>query len=294
MAESIYQNLVVGCRAPGAAESVHLVDWPTADTSLVDAALVRKMDAVRELVSLGLQVRTQAKAKVRQPLRTAHVVLSDDVLREGLAAAEGMIKDELNVLGLAFVAGADVDTFVTYRLKPNFRTLGQRGLGKEAQKLKKSLGDLPSGDAAKLLAEVRATGSSTFDGVTLSIEDLEVAFDTREGFSAAGGRLGVVALDTRLDDELRELGLVRELTNRVQNARKDAKLELADRIVLRVAGPEPVRAALAAHGARLSDDVLAVSLEVVSELPPEADPGEHRDASDVEGHAVIVALRKAP
>ena len=91
------------------------------------------MASVRELVSLGLQVRTQAKAKVRQPLRTAHVVLTDPKLREGLEAAEAMIREELNVLGVSFVEAADEGTFVTYKLKPNFRTLGQRGLGKEAQ-----------------------------------------------------------------------------------------------------------------------------------------------------------------
>ena len=291
-AEGMHQNLSRRPFPENAPESVHLASFPVADPSLVDEPLVRKMASVRELVSLGLQVRTQAKVKVRQPLRTAHLVLADQKLRAGLEAAEAMIRDELNVLGIAFVEGAEVDTFVSYKLKPNFRTLGQRGLGKEAQKLKKSLGDLASAAASGVLAELREKGTVTFDGVSLLVEDVEVAFDTNEGFSAAGGRLGVVALDTRLDDELRELGLVRELTNRVQTARKEAKLELQDRIDLRIFAPEAVKAALVKHGDKLKDDVLAVGLELADTAAGDGGDYVRVETSDVEGHAVEIAVSR--
>jgi len=292
MAETMHQNLARRPFPENAPESVHLSDWPVADARLVDEALARKMASVRELVSLGLQVRTQAKAKVRQPLRTAHVVLADEKLRAGLEAAESMIREELNVLGVAFVEGADVDTFVSYKLKANFRTLGQRGLGKEAQKLKKSFGELTSAAAATLLSELRAEGKATFDGVELLLEDVEVAFDTKEGFAAAGGRLGVVALDTRLDDELRELGLVREVTNRVQTARKEAKLELQDRIDIRFFAPEAMRAALEKHAARLSEDVLAVSIEHAASALVDVASYARVETTDVEGSPLEIAIRK--
>ena len=299
MAEAMHQNLSRRPFASAAAESVHLADWPAADANVVDPKLAQKMASVRELVSLGLQVRTQAKAKVRQPLRTAHVVLADPKLREGLEAAEAMIREELNVLGVSFVEAADEGTFVTYKLKPNFRTLGQRGLGKEAQRLKKTMGDLTSAAASALLVELRARAPEpvTHDGVALLLEDVEVTFDTKEGFAAAGGRLGVVALDTRLDDELRELGLVREITNRVQNARKEAKLELQDRIDLRMFAPDAVRAAIEKHAARLAEDVLAVSVEYASTSALELSPGvgtafARVETTDVEGMAVELAIRK--
>ena len=133
--------------------------------------------------------------------------------------------------------------------------------------------------------------------VALLLEDVEVTFDTKEGFAAAGGRLGVVALDTRLDDELRELGLVREVTNRVQNARKDAKLELQDRIDLRLFAPDAVRVAVEKHAARLAEDVLAVSVEYASSSALGLTPGvgtafARIETTDVEGMAVELAIRK--
>ena len=294
MAEGMFQNLVRRVDR-GAPESVHLADWPAADLSLVDEDLARRMAAVRELVSLGLQVRTSAKLKVRQPLRVAHLVLGDAKLRASLAGSgEAMIQDELNVLGVAFVDDAEVERYVSYKLKPNFRTLGQRGLGKEAQLLKKSLSALDASGAASLLFALRDAGAAEHAGVTLLVEDVEVAFETKEGFAAAGGRAGVVVLDTRLDDELRELGLVREVANRVQNARKEAKLELADRVALRVHGPAPLLEALARHQGALAADVLATSIELAaSPGAAAAGAGVHVEVCEVEGMAVELVLRKA-
>lgn len=289
-AERMHQNLSRKPFGENAPESVHLADWPSADESLVDEALARKMAGVRELVSLGLQVRTQAKLKVRQPLRVAHLVLADHALRESLESATSMIRDELNVLGVSFVEGAEVETYVSYKLKPNFRTLGQRGLGKEAQALKKTLGDLSAADAGALVASLRAGKGAEHGGVTLALEDVEVAFETKEGFSAAGGRVGVVVLDARIDDELKRLGLVREIANRVQNARKEAKLELADRITLEVTCPKELVEAIDAHRESLSEDVLAVSL-IASEAPG-AGPADHVEATEVEGMSVEIRLRK--
>lgn len=290
--EAMFQNLVRRVDR-GAPESVHLADWPVADLGVIDEELARRMTAVRELVSLGLQVRTSAKLKVRQPLRVVHLVLGDAKLRVSLAgSAAAMLQDELNVLGVAFVDDAEVERYVAYKLKPNFRTLGQRGLGKEAQLLKKSLSALDASQASALLAELREAGTAVHDGVSLLTEDVEVAFETREGFAAAGGRAGVVVLDTRLDDELRELGLVREVANRVQNARKEAKLELADRIALRVHAPASLLDALAKHQGALAADVLATSIELATSPGGEAGDGAHVEACEVEGMAVELRLTK--
>jgi isoleucyl-tRNA synthetase len=191
MAEAMYQNLVADpAKAAGrsAPESVHLTDYPAPRPGDVDRALSARMRAVRALVSLGLQVRTQAKLKVRQPLRKAHLVVSDPALRDGLRAAEGMIREELNVLGVHFVPDAEVGGFVEHGLKPNFRSLGQRGLGKEAQQLKKHMAEMKADAAGKLLAELDARGKATVLGVELVRDDVEVAFGTKPGFAAAGDR----------------------------------------------------------------------------------------------------------
>jgi isoleucyl-tRNA synthetase len=100
----------------------------------------------------------------------------------------------------------------------------------------------------------------------------------------------VVVLDARIDDELKRLGLVREIANRVQNARKEAKLELSDRITLEVTCPKELVEAIEAHRASLSEDVLAVSL-VASESSGTGS-ADHVEATEVEGMAVEIRLRK--
>jgi isoleucyl-tRNA synthetase len=287
MAETMYQNLVVGARAEGAKESVHLVDWPKADVARIDRALGAKMRAVRELVSLGLQVRTQAKLKVRQPLRSAHLIVADPALRDSLAASVAMIKEELNVVDVHFVPEKDVRSYVEYSLKPNFRTLGQRGLGKQAQELKKTMAALAPEEAARLAAAL-ASGSATLGGVELSREDVEIAFSTKEGFAAAGGRVGVVVLETTLDDTLREMGFARELQNRVQNARKEMGLEFTDRVHLSVIGSPRVLAIVEKNKTELAREVLAVDISTTTK-PENARVSE----VDVEGEAVTLAIARA-
>jgi isoleucyl-tRNA synthetase len=262
MAEATYQNLVVGpAKSAGIAglESVHLARYPETPGA-IDLDLIAKMGWVREVVSLGLQVRTQAKMKVRQPLRTAHVVVSDVAVQESLRNHAEMIREELNVLEVDIVPAENARAFVEYKLKPNFRTLGQRGLGKEAQLLKKAMNDISPEDAAAFHTELMKTGTVMISGVSLNMEDVEVAFSTKEGFAAAGGRIGAMVLETTLDDELRDLGFARELQNRVQTARKEMELEYTDRIALVVSGSERVGRIVALHGAELGKGVLATTV----------------------------------
>ena len=125
-------------------------------------------------------------------------------------------------------------------------------------------------------------------GVELSADDVEVSCEAHEGFAAAGDRVGVVVLDTRLTDELRDLGFVRELLNRVQAARKDMKLEFSDRIRLGIKGGERTVRLARAHASRISGDVLATEL-LVDEMPQGATV---RDV-DVEGESVTLGVLRA-
>jgi len=289
MTEAMYQNLVVRpAQASGAGDSVppsvHLTAYPEPPATF-DDDLRATMYAVRDVVSLGLQVRTQAKLKVRQPLRSAKVIVSDVGTRKRLARYEAMIREELNVLGVEFVEDAAVRQYVTYKLKPNFRTLGQRGLGKEAQALKKVLAETSAEDAAGIHAQVVGSGSVVVAGVTLGIDDLEVAFATHEGFSAAGDRVGVVVLETTLDDELRDLGFLREIQSRVQAARKDLGLEYTDRIELWLSGSRRLETIVASYGANLAKEVLAAHVTF--------DPsGSKGDEVDIDGETVRIAVEK--
>jgi isoleucyl-tRNA synthetase len=287
-AERMYQNLVRtnDARAP---ESVHLCDWPRADEWSHDPLLSTKMRAVRDLVSLGLQVRTQNKLKVRQPLRAAHVILSDATLERELAGVIETMKEELNVLAIHFVPQARAREFVEYQLKPNFRTLGQKGRGKEAQGIKAAFAKMKPEHLAQIATELATAGSAPIhlaEALTVSVtaEDVEIGFTTKEGFAAAGDRIGVVALETVLDDELRELGFLRELQSKVQAMRKDAGLDFADRITLGLSGGARLAGVLAKYKDDLAREVLATAVAAAS-----ADARE----VDVEGEPVRISLLRA-
>jgi isoleucyl-tRNA synthetase len=275
----MYQTLVVKPGVAGARESVHLEDWPEADLSAVDETLSARVDTVRALVSVGLQVRTQAKLRVRQPLRSARVVTArlDDLD----ASSREQLGEELNTLSVEVVPLEQASRYVTFRVKPNFRTLGQRGLGKEAQALKKTMAALSEAAAGDLAAKAMAGTPVTVDGVTLAREDVEVELVAKEGFAAAGDRAGVVVLDTRLDDELRDLGFVRELQNRVQTIRKEMGLEYTDRIRLELFGGERVSAIVGRYDRDLASEVLASEVSV----KPLSGAGDAR-VLDVEGEDV--------
>jgi isoleucyl-tRNA synthetase len=295
-AEAMWQNLVVrpALRAGASAEvaeSVHLADWPVVDESAIDQALSDRLGEVRALVSLGLQVRTQAKLRVRQPLRSATLVTPRG--SAAFASDAAQIADELNVLETRFVPMTEAAGYVEFRVKPNFRTLGQRGLGKEAQALKKVMGALGSREAGALASTVLAGGAVTLEGVELRRDDVEVELVAKPGFAAAGDRIGVVLLDTQIDDELRDLGFVREIVNRVQTMRKELGLEYTDRIRLGVVGGERVRSVVDRHKDAIAREVLAQGVRTES-LGASGSSGSYALARDVDvdGEAVRLEIER--
>jgi isoleucyl-tRNA synthetase len=293
MAEQMYQNLVaLPARAHGkdVPASVHLTMFPEPNaTWLGDAssrALSPKVRAVRDLVSLGLQVRTQAKMKVRQPLRQAYAIVVDTALFEGSAIQQ--LKEELNVLLFHPVPLARAGEFVEFRVKPSFRSLGARGLGKEAQALKTSMAKMASPDAAVFASKILAEGNAEFDGIALERGDVEIDFVAKDGFAAAGDRVGVIVLDTKLDAELENLGMLRELISRVQGARKEMDLGYADRIKLYVETDGRLLDVATRYLATLAAEVLAI--ELVFAAPP---AGTHVVETVVEGMSVALGIARA-
>ncbi|HVJ89027.1 MAG TPA: isoleucine--tRNA ligase [Labilithrix sp.] len=286
LSDAIWQNLVVKGRGNTDVPSVHLAEWPKAESGLIDEGLSRTIKAVRDLVSLGLQVRTQAKLKVRQPLSVAKLILADATLADRLTPYLPMVGDELNVLNVEVLV-KDADQYVTYKVKPNFRTLGQKGMGKQAQELKKSMTAMPPSEAQALVAKLLADGKATVHGVVVEREDVEVAFDAKEGYAAAGDRVGVVVLDTRLDDALRDLGYLRELLNRIQTARKEMGLDFVDRIRVTLRGTDRTKRVVTANEKTIVSECLAVAVACVD------DAGIDAREVDVEGDTVRLAITRA-
>ncbi len=283
-AEEMWQNLMRR-PTPGAEDvSVHMCDYPEVDEAAIDEELSQVMGAVREIVSLGLQVRTAEKLRVRQPLGAAEIVLSDASLEPRLREHEALIRDELNVHEIHF--RAEADEYVAYRVKPNFRALGPK-VGKQMPKVKQALGDA---DGAALLSELEAQGVVTLSleggEVSLGPDELAVELEAREGFAAASGGSGVVVLSTELTPDLVAEGLYREVLNRVQGFRKELDLEYTGRIRLTLDGPERLVDAVRPRVDALAAEALATEV-TLGASPPE---GAHVSEARIEGETLVLGL----
>jgi isoleucyl-tRNA synthetase len=238
-------------------DSVHLRDFPQPDPALADPNLEAAMEAVRLTVELGRAARAQAKAKVRQPLRRA-VIVANEAERAAIEARAGLVTAELNVKELDFVT--ETSELVSYTAKPNYRALGPR-FGSRMPQVAAAVEALDPAHVASVLAAGGEIGIA-IDGVDhgLGPEDITLALQPLEGYEVEAEAGHAVALQLELDDELRREGLAREIVHAVQIARKDAGLEITDRIELTLGGDPDLLEAARAHEDYLAGEVLATAV----------------------------------
>jgi isoleucyl-tRNA synthetase len=258
LAEELYQNLVRSIQ-PGAPESVHLAEWPECDEALIDERLNRQMALTIRLVSLGHAARQKADRKVRQPLSEAAFSVGAAWERQAVEEFADLIEDELNVKKVRLLDTA-VEA-VSHALKPLPKQLGQK-YGKMFPAIRDAIQQMDREAAARALLQGQPlrvpAGDQEYE---ILADEVEVKAQAREGFAVAEEGPYVVALVTALTPELRQEGLAREIVRRVQELRKSAGLEVADRIQLFVLASDAVQAAIRAHLEYIRAETLAMSLE---------------------------------
>jgi len=121
LAETLWQNLA-GVFGDQALQSVHLCDYPQAESSAVDETLSERMRLLREIASLGRSARMDAKLKVRQPLAKVEVILADTAHQAWLEEHDDLLRDELNVKKIEYTK--DAETYIEYQVQPNFKRVG--------------------------------------------------------------------------------------------------------------------------------------------------------------------------
>jgi isoleucyl-tRNA synthetase len=245
-----------------------------------------------------------AKIRVRQPLRAVTLVLNDQRDSALVGDALDELREELNVLSVRIGGDSDRRAFGTTSYKPNFRSLGARGLGKLAQELKKEWARDGAAPEHEIARRALLEGRAMRGDVELLRDDVEMTFEPAPGFAAAGDRIGSVFLETKLDDELLDLGLLREILNRVQAMRKDWGLDYTDRLRLMVVGSPRVVRVVQEHRATVAAEVLAADVTAENAASGEcgasdaARPDEvGSDAlvrhADVEGESVKLRISRA-
>ena len=257
MSETMYQNMVrtVDKSAP---ESIHLCDWPKKDESFIDPELEANMAAVLDIVVLGRSARNAANIKNRQPVASMYV--------QGKALPDmyvSIIADELNVKEVRFVD--DASSFISYRVKPQLKTLGPR-YGKLLPKINQYLAGEGVGNAVVAAHNSGESYKFDIDGteISLAAEDVLVSTEENAGFVTVTEHDLSVVLDTNLTPELIEEGFVREIVSKVQTMRKEAGFEVTDHIVLSHHGNSLIESIFARHGAEIAADTLADSIKLGS------------------------------
>ncbi len=245
--EEVWRGLTGG-------RSVHLQDWPDLDELPADDALVATMDQVREVCSVASSLRKAAGLRNRLPLATLTVVVADAA---ALSEFAGITADEVNVKTVRVLAADEAEAAaygVAQRLTVNARAAGPR-LGREVQTVIRAskAGDWTMAEDGT----VTAGGLALVEG-EYSVETVAGAAEDDTVLAVLPGG-GFVVLDTAVTPELAAEGLARDLVRAVQQARRDAGLEVSDRIALRIGGSEVVQAAAGAYEALITSETLATA-----------------------------------
>jgi isoleucyl-tRNA synthetase len=253
LTEEVYQRLVRPTDASAPA-SVHWCDYPQADEALIDRDLERDVALSLTVTSLARKLREDHKLKIRQPLPALTIISRDPVVRAAGERFRAAIALELNVKEVRF--SADEAAFCALSVKPNLKVLGKR-CGPKLKGISATL----SGWSFAEVAELEAGRTITVDGEAISKDDLMLTRSPVAGAITASLGAVTVALDTAVTPELMREGLAREFVSVLQQARKDAGLEVSDRIRVMWNGEDAeVTVALTAHAAFIADEVLAVEL----------------------------------
>ena len=287
LAEELYQNLVCSWDAQ-APESVHLADWPAADANWMDVSLNNEMHLVMKLASLGHSARNQAGIKVRQPLSEAAFSVSNRDEIRVLEKFADLLCDELNVKQVRALGSAG--EAVSYSLKPLPKQLGQKYKSLYPKISEAILGLDIEGAALALMGGHNLLVAVDGQAYTILPEDVEVRADARTGFVVAAEGAYLAALKTGLTPELIQEGLARELVRHIQELRKQAGLDIPDRIHLSVLATPRLAEAIAAHRSYILSETLARSF---SDLPLQAAPDVFTAVLEFDGEKAQVSLQKA-
>ena len=268
-AEEIYTKLT-------GKESVHLANYPTYKEELINEKIESRMDLVRDLISLGRNIREEVKIKVRQPLSEALIDAKNEELISDLV---DLIKEELNVKEVKFIK--DVENYMNFTVKPNFKEVG-KVFGPLIKEFQEKLLSLTNSDITKLQSGevIKMTiGDKEYD---VDSNYVDIRTNSKEGFDVATDTNNFIILNTELTNDLVMEGIARELVSKVQNLRKTKDFDIADRITLYYNGDDEVTEAVTKFEEFIKNETLSIDIQVKFNLKEEVDLNGHSTGIDVE------------
>ena len=246
-AEEIYTNLTGNT-------SVHLSDFPVCNEELINLKLEEKMDLVRDLISIGRNVREESKIKVRQPISE---ILLDKKKEKVIGELTSLIKEELNVKEVIYTD--DLSTYMNFMVKPNFKEVGKI-FGKNIKEFSDKLLELSNEDINKL--ENNESIKMSIDNTTYDItkDMVDIRISSKEGFKAMVEGNNFVILNTTITKELENEGLARETISKVQQLRKANDFDITDRINMYIDATSEYKENIKDYLDMIKDETLTINV----------------------------------
>ena len=255
-------------------ESIHLTDFPVFDETKVNEKIEKRMDLVKDLISLGRNAREEAKIKVRQPINE---VILDGKNEELISDLTPLINEELNVKNVNFVS--NLTEYMTLSVKPNYRVCGKM-FGKNINEYAKELEKLSQTDITALQNNKNITIKFNDEDLEVTPEMVEIRVSSKEGYDAAFLNENFIVIDTTLTEDLILEGVARELVSKVQNIRKEKDFDIADRITLYYDGD--IEDVIKKFSDYIKRETLSVDIVKKSDLETSYDLNGHDVKLDVE------------
>ena len=251
--DRLFQDLN-GISKKHAVPSVHLANFPIANSSAINTDLERRMGLAQNVTSLALSLRKKDGLRVRQPLQKIMIPILDDKTKTDIESVSAIIKSELNVKEIEFLR--ENSAVLKKQIKPNFKTLGPK-FGQEMKLIASKIGQFSVND----IKEIEQKNSYHIsDGITIELADVEISSADIPGFSVATNNGITVALDITLSEELKEEGLAREFINRVQSLRKDKGFEVTDKVAIWVEKNDLITSSIKNNFTYICEETLAEKL----------------------------------
>lgn len=236
-------------------ESVHLASYPVCNEAYIREDIERRMDLVRDLISLGRNAREEAKIKVRQPIGE---VILDGKVEDTISDMSDLIKEELNVKDIIFAK--DLSNYMNFEVKPNFKICGKI-FGANIKEFQQKLGELSNEDIQTLEDGNVIKMEVHNEQVEITPEMVEIRVSSKEGFNASHEGSNFIVLNTTLTEDLLNEGIVREFISKVQNLRKSKDFEIIDRIHIYYKEQAEFEKAIKDFIELIKEETLALSIE---------------------------------
>ena len=251
-------------------ESVHLSDFPQCNQELINYEIERKMDLVRDLISIGRYVREENKIKVRQPLSEA---LLDGKNAEVIGDLVSLIEEELNVKKVTFVD--NLSEYMNINVVPNFKICGAM-FGKNLKQFQELLTKLDNESINHLYNNESIMIQFNDENLEITPDMVNIRITSKEGFNVGMANQNFIILNTELNEDLILEGNAREIISKVQQLRKNNDFEITDRIKFYYNGDEEITKTIAKFYEYIQNETLSLEIIKAEDLTENVDINGHK------------------